>query len=291
MKKRIPLCLAAATAALLLTGTAQAAQPNPAALGMAYRHLDDLCRGGSGDDPATDKACDQRNVVSAQMRKLFNLCVLTAEGDFEDCSKAPSPSADDEVANTPSPPDIDNGFTVTKYQDRFGGWDLTFTVRGDELAINRVAVNRNNCPIQQRQWGAGERMKFGEQIRFTTLCEPIELSIDTDQGHSVVGWDGPVDPSLETTAAPVETHDDTGAFWAQKYTYYGAWHLLLTLHDDNATITGVTVNHGNCAIYNPSNAADRKMRFGQQFDIVPKCDPIAVSIQTATGTQEITWGQ
>lgn len=89
--------LAAAAALLFAGATAHAQDASPAALGMSYRHLDELCRGGSGDDPETIKACDQRNVVSARMRKLFNLCILTAEGDFEDCN-TPVPSDDDDSA-------------------------------------------------------------------------------------------------------------------------------------------------------------------------------------------------
>jgi hypothetical protein len=90
--------LAAATAALLSTGApAHAQDASQAALRTTYWHLDDLCRSGSGDAPDTIKACDQRNVVGAQMRKLFNLCILTAEGDFEDCN-TPVPSDDDDTA-------------------------------------------------------------------------------------------------------------------------------------------------------------------------------------------------
>ena len=33
-----------------------------------YRALDEMCRGGSGDDPRTDQACDARNKASAALK-------------------------------------------------------------------------------------------------------------------------------------------------------------------------------------------------------------------------------
>ena len=75
--------LAAATAALLLL-TAPALAASPAALKKAYIDLNEQCRGGSGDDPDTMKACDQREEVSAQLRKL-NVCFA---GDrFQRCKQ------------------------------------------------------------------------------------------------------------------------------------------------------------------------------------------------------------
>lgn len=269
--------LAAATAAFLfLTSmSALAAQSSQTALKHMYIDLDELCRGGSGDDPATERACDQRNVVSAQLRKL-NICIVSVGDGFGDCSNAPS--------------DIDNVINVTKAKNQFGLWDLKITVRADELAINRIVVNRNNCPIQSVSQTIGGSMKFGEQIDLMTLCEPIEVSVDTDQGHSVVGWDKSVDPAFENTAAPVDQQDYVDAFSARKYEY-GAWHIVLTLRVDKATITGVTVNRGNCRVYNPSEGSDRKMRFGETFDMAVTCDPISLSIQTDTGSQVLTWDE
>lgn len=77
--------LVAATAALfLLTAPALAAKANPAALEKAYLDLNEQCRGGSGDDPDTIKACDQREQVSARLREL-NICFA---GDrFRRCRK------------------------------------------------------------------------------------------------------------------------------------------------------------------------------------------------------------
>jgi hypothetical protein len=37
------------------------------ALVTAWQALNEDCRGGHGDDPATDKACDRRTVISTQL--------------------------------------------------------------------------------------------------------------------------------------------------------------------------------------------------------------------------------
>lgn len=76
--------LAAATASLLLlTATPLAAKPNKAALEKSYLDLNEQCRGGSGDDPDTIKACDQREEVSAQLRQLH---VCFAGDRFKRCN-------------------------------------------------------------------------------------------------------------------------------------------------------------------------------------------------------------
>ncbi|MBZ9683201.1 hypothetical protein LB531_21320 [Mesorhizobium sp. CO1-1-2] len=63
--------LTAAAAALLAFTIAPAlAKPNKAALEKSYLELNEQCRGGSGDDPDTIKACDQREAVSAQLSQL-----------------------------------------------------------------------------------------------------------------------------------------------------------------------------------------------------------------------------
>ncbi|RUV19965.1 hypothetical protein [Mesorhizobium sp. M7A.F.Ca.MR.245.00.0.0] len=75
--------LAAATAALLVFTVAPAlAKPNKAALEKSYLDLNEQCRGGSGDDPDTIKACDQREEVSAQLRQLH---VCFAGDRFQRC--------------------------------------------------------------------------------------------------------------------------------------------------------------------------------------------------------------
>ncbi len=81
----MPKVLAAATASLLLlSATPLAAKQPRAALEKAYLELNEQCRGGSGDDPDTLKACDEREKVSAQLRQI-HVCFV---GDrFQYCSK------------------------------------------------------------------------------------------------------------------------------------------------------------------------------------------------------------
>lgn len=73
MKKVTPMpkVLSAASAALLIFTVAPAlGKPNKAALEKTYLDLNEQCRGGSGDDPDTIKACDQREAVAAQLKVL-----------------------------------------------------------------------------------------------------------------------------------------------------------------------------------------------------------------------------
>jgi hypothetical protein len=179
VNKRIHLSLAAGTAALLLTAApALAAHASPAALGKAYRRLNELCRGGSGDDPEAMKACDQRERVSARMRKLFNLCILSAKGDFEDCPRTPGPSADERSM-----------FDVKKSQDYNGLWHLVITVHSDTATITSLTVNRGNCSVLSNTVRFPDKLRFGQALEPWVNCNPIELSIGTGFGNQVVMWD------------------------------------------------------------------------------------------------------
>ncbi|UDL90338.1 hypothetical protein LGH82_02840 [Mesorhizobium sp. PAMC28654] len=175
----MPKVLVAATSALLLLITASAlwAQTSSDALKKTYLELDDQCRGGSGDDPATIKACDQRNVVSAQLRKL-NICIVDVGDGFGDCSNAPSETAADVDA-----------FSARKYQDNFGGWHLAITARTDVVSISWLTVNRGNCSLLNASTGSSKNMRFGQIYDVVVACDPIEISIQSESGTQILTWD------------------------------------------------------------------------------------------------------
>ena len=60
--------LAAAVVALALGAPIGAHSDDSVALVTAWHALNEDCRGGSGDDPQTMKACDRRTVVSNALR-------------------------------------------------------------------------------------------------------------------------------------------------------------------------------------------------------------------------------
>lgn len=60
-------CLAAA---LLAPAAASARSDASEALIAEWTDLNSTCRGGSGDDPKTMKACDAREAVSAKLKNL-----------------------------------------------------------------------------------------------------------------------------------------------------------------------------------------------------------------------------
>ena len=63
--------VAALAALALLAPTAASARSDAAeALIAEWTDLNSTCRGGSGDDPKTMKACDDREAVSAKLKKL-----------------------------------------------------------------------------------------------------------------------------------------------------------------------------------------------------------------------------
>lgn len=62
--------LFAVATAVLFAGPAMAASSQkPKDLITVYSSLDEGCRGGHGDDPATDRACDARNIISRSLTK------------------------------------------------------------------------------------------------------------------------------------------------------------------------------------------------------------------------------
>jgi hypothetical protein len=60
--------LTAAALALTLGAPIAAYADDSVALVTAWQELNEDCRGGSGDDPQTMKACDRRTVVSNALR-------------------------------------------------------------------------------------------------------------------------------------------------------------------------------------------------------------------------------
>jgi hypothetical protein len=60
-------------AVLLITSTVVAAKPSNRQLLLSmHKSLDAMCRGGSGDSPATDDACRVRTTVSDLLRTIGN---------------------------------------------------------------------------------------------------------------------------------------------------------------------------------------------------------------------------
>jgi hypothetical protein len=66
MKNRAKLLLVAG--ALALFSSTVLAAPKPSALIDEWSALNEKCRGGSGNDPATSEACDKRDAVGAKIR-------------------------------------------------------------------------------------------------------------------------------------------------------------------------------------------------------------------------------
>jgi hypothetical protein len=60
--------LTAAAVALTIGAPIAARADDSAALVAAWQALNEDCRGGSGDDPQTMKACERRTVVSNALR-------------------------------------------------------------------------------------------------------------------------------------------------------------------------------------------------------------------------------
>lgn len=70
----------AALIALVATGSANANSYDSSALKVIYSKLNEMCRGGHGDDPATDQACELRNDVSDLLHR--HGCAYHEEGSF-----------------------------------------------------------------------------------------------------------------------------------------------------------------------------------------------------------------
>jgi hypothetical protein len=63
-------CTLLAQTAGATVASAASPPPNVRALLKTEHRLDDKCRGGSGDSPATQKACEQRDAIVVKLQKL-----------------------------------------------------------------------------------------------------------------------------------------------------------------------------------------------------------------------------
>ena len=88
---RVPICILVLTCAAL-PGCGKNIPPDVASLIEKTEQLNDKCRGGSGDDPATMKACDARDALIEQIEAM-NYCFGTeqqiqAEKRWQECAPA-----------------------------------------------------------------------------------------------------------------------------------------------------------------------------------------------------------
>jgi hypothetical protein len=76
-------------------------------------------------------------------------------------------------------------------------WLVDFTVRVDKLTIQRTVVNRGNCDSYAADYMAARAtsnlpvtLSFGQAYRLETKeCNPIEVTITTNQGEQTFTWD------------------------------------------------------------------------------------------------------
>ena len=64
---------------------------------------------------------------------------------------------------------------------------LNITARDTSVKIIDVTVNRGACKVSDS--GLPKLLKFGEFAVFSLPCNPIEVSVKTDQGTATFSWD------------------------------------------------------------------------------------------------------
>jgi hypothetical protein len=118
-----------------------------------------------------------------------------------------------------------------------GMWSITIIVKTDNLTINSILVNRENCRLS---WFDSKTrfplyLRFGEVVAFMVgpnyKCDPIEVVVNTDVGSRTFHWDAFTEAGIS----------------AQKR-WSGTNVVMITGKSDTITIENITGNRGGCNI-------------------------------------------
>ncbi|HAD39612.1 MAG TPA: hypothetical protein DCF88_05745 [Plesiomonas shigelloides] len=89
--------------------------------------------------------------------------------------------------------------TYLKVRDNvtFPVWQLTVTSLDNDITIESLTLNRDNCliSINGRGKNMSKRLKYGQTFSFTTpsnrgftQCRPLELTVGTNKGPFTFNW-------------------------------------------------------------------------------------------------------
>ncbi|MFS4412262.1 hypothetical protein [Providencia sp. T47] len=76
-------------------------------------------------------------------------------------------------------------------------WRYTITSLDDNITLQSLVLNRNNCLISTNDRGqnTNAKLKFGQSYTFTspsnssyTQCKPLELIVNTNKGSYTFTW-------------------------------------------------------------------------------------------------------
>ncbi|WP_337236676.1 hypothetical protein [Proteus faecis] len=82
-------------------------------------------------------------------------------------------------------------------QASFPVWRYTITSLDNNITLQSLVLNRNNCVISTNDRGQNmnAKLKFGQSYTFTTPsnssyteCKPLELIVNTDKGSYTFTW-------------------------------------------------------------------------------------------------------
>jgi hypothetical protein len=65
--------------------------------------------------------------------------------------------------------------------------NIKVTAMIDEVTLYGAIANRGNCDVIGN-WYEGISLKFGESFEFYAVCDPIEVSINTNNGNIDINW-------------------------------------------------------------------------------------------------------
>jgi hypothetical protein len=179
------------------------------------------------------------------------------------------------------PPSLTAAYTAEFFHRNINEYIIQIQVREESpLTINSVNINNKKKCLAAPNFPSVAQA--GATVRISSICRPMRVELDTDQGAKSFIWNPP-DPD---STAP---HFDISTWPAP----YNTRVLLIQYQDDEPLVVhGVKINHGNadCAPFEFPDTAKLmhkgRIDFADEIYLGIKCSPFSVEIDTGKGVKK-----
>ncbi|MCO5137423.1 MULTISPECIES: hypothetical protein [unclassified Shinella] len=168
-------------------------------------------------------------------------------------------------------------------------WELSVTAKTDVLDIRSFSVNRG-CHTEVPRFPLV--LKLGQTAQLGVIpCDPIELTIETQQGGYNVSWDTGDYSDRDFIARKAQVTTFQNGF-VSSY-----WVLYATNIGEQAELRSFVVNKGQCStkariMLKETPNSEFKLDFGDRYGVALfNCNPLSLTINSTRGTSTFTWDQ
>ncbi|MGO4337874.1 hypothetical protein AB4037_23440 [Labrys sp. KB_33_2] len=109
-------------------------------------------------------------------------------------------------------------------------------------------------------------------------------------GKKQISTENEASIQADTQAAPTNRDQSENYVSVLKAPFSeGIWRLTFVAKSDKLAIQSISINRGNCQISSPAGETGARLKFGDRWSVLVKCNPIELVINSDQGSGKITW--